>query len=98
MISTFNQPRPNDHPGARKKTKAIIPLWMMALKVFIAALARPPSSWCTAPNNYGANPYDDTRYLDRGSGRDGSSVRDGVANHDNAMTIQDQGSQVNQSN
>jgi hypothetical protein len=96
LTSTFNKPSPNDQPA--KKTKAIIPLWMMALKVFIAALARPPSSWCTAPNNYGANSYDDTRYLDPYSGRNGSSVRDGVADHDNAMKIQDHGLQVNQSN
>jgi hypothetical protein len=81
-----------------QKTKAIIQVWMMATKVFVTALARPPSSWCTAPNNYGTNSYDDTRYLDRGNGRNGSRVRDGVADHDNAMKIQDQGREVNQSN
>jgi hypothetical protein len=89
-------PVPTINPAP--KTKAIIPLRMMALKVFVAALARPPSSWCTAPYSYGANSYDDARYLDRCSGRNGSSVRDGVADHDNAMKIQDQGFQVNQSN
>jgi hypothetical protein len=83
---------------APQKTKAIILVGMMALKVFVAALARPPSSWCTAPNNYGTDSYDDTRNLHRDNGRNGSRVRDGVADHDNAMKIQDQGWEVNQSN
>jgi|SRR5277367_1459324 hypothetical protein len=81
-----------------QKTKAIIQVWMMATKVFVTALARPPSSWCTVPNNHGTNSYDDVRYLDRSNGRSGSRVRDGVANHNNAMKIQDQGREVNQSN
>jgi hypothetical protein len=83
---------------APQKTKAIILVGMMALEVFVAALARPPSSWCTAPNHYGADSYDDTREPDHGNGRNGSRVRDGVADHDNAMKIQDQGWEVNQSN
>jgi hypothetical protein len=83
------------HP---KKTKAIILVGMMALKVFVAALARPPSSWCTASNHYGADSYVDAREPDRGNGRNGSRVRDGVADHNNAMKIQDQAREVNQSN
>jgi hypothetical protein len=83
---------------APQKTKAIILVGMMALKVFVAALARPPSSWCTAPNHYGADSYDNARKPDRSNGRNGSRVRDGVADHVNAMKIQDPGREVNQSN
>jgi len=69
---------------------------MMAEKL-AAYLARPPSSW-TFPSNYGLNSYDYAGYLGRRNGRVGSRVRDGVAGHDNAMNVQDEFREVNQSN
>jgi len=69
---------------------------MMAEKL-AAYLARLPSSW-TFPSNNGLNSYDYAGYLDRRNGRVGSRVRDGVADHDNAMNVQDGLREVNQSN
>src|ERR1700719_3307736 len=98
ILSKWATSRTGCDKSSATKTKAIIQVWMMATKVFVTALARPPSSRCTAPNTYGTNSYDDTRNLSRGNGREGSRVRDGVANHNNAIKLQDQGRKVNQSN
>jgi len=64
-----------------KKLKAIIRVWWWP-RIPGCCLARPPSSACVAPYNYGADSYDYTNFvldsrrnLQRACGRDGDAVR-----------------------